>query len=172
MGEGSLQRSDRFFNQSGSVVKRNDTYFRYCAVGQCFLGQTGFYLFDLCLYVIDHLQRVCSIAGNDDSSYSFHSFFIQSATPCTGADSDESDIRDTHRHAVPNCYDCLFQIGYIFNITEPADQVFYLVYFHRLGTDIEITFLHRIHDLHDRHIKGTHGVRIQFYLIFLHETSG
>ena len=141
-------------------------------VGQGFLGKSGRHLLDFVFYIINDFQRVGTIPGDHDTADCFDTFFIQPAAPRTRTDIYKRYIGDAYRYTVTNRHDGLFQVGYIFDIAQAADQIFDLIDLHCLGADIEIAFLDRPHNIHNGNIKGAHGIRIQLDLVLFHETSG
>ena len=95
--------------------------------GKGFLGKSGRHLLDFVFTLLMTSKGVGTIPGDHDTADCFDTFFIQSAAPRTRTDIYKRYIGDAYRYTVTNRHDGLFQVGYIFDIAQAADQIFDLI---------------------------------------------
>ena len=134
--EGRLQRADGLLDQAGAVVERDYRHLGDRTVRQRLLGQSRVHLGDLLFHVVDHLQRVRTVAGDDHPADRLHALFIESPAPRGRTQCDKRHLLDGDRHPVAYGDDRILQVGHAFNVAQPPHQVLRLVDLHRLRPDI------------------------------------
>ena len=114
------------------------------------------------------MKRIGTVTGNHHAAHCLNALFVETAAPRRRTNIHKGNILNLHRHIIANRHNCLFQIGNTFDVAQSTHQIFSLIYFDSLCTNIQIAFLNGIHNVHYGNIKCTHCIWVNLHLIFLH----
>ena len=163
LGQRPLEGIDGAVDQFRTVIDRLDAHP---------LGQPGADFGDLGLEVVDHLQRILTVARHGDAGHHLAlAVQLGQTAPLIGHQLDAADVGDAHRRAVLRLQHQILDVLPATQIAATAHHVFGLRHLQRAPADIAVGIADHLGDAHQRD-----AVRLEFrwidrHLILLHEAA-
>ena len=159
-----LQRAHGAVDEGGAIIRDR--------VGHA-LGQALHRLVQSCLYRLDDLTCIDTVADNHDATHGFAlAVEFRHAPPHVRAEPHIGHFAEQDgRSAWAAAHGDLAQIVHRGDVALHAEDKFLFRHLHRATTDLSIALLHRHRHVGDGQIVGVHPVRIDRDLVLLHVST-